>query len=805
MIEPIFEPDVIGQIRASLDLRQPNVEALETIAIDTARYFADGSTDTFEGVIEVATGVGKTYVAAAVVEYFAAQDRRNFAIVTPGRTVTRKTIANFTAGHARSLLGGMEVTPHIITSDNFDNPGVAEALDDPNVVKLYIFTVQALLTPTTKADRRTHEFRESLGAGLYARLRDADDLVILADEYHLYSGKKFRAAIEGLQPQMLLGLTATAPKGSPVIYRYPLAAAIADGYVKSPVLVGRPDDRADAYTKLNDGLRLLDRKAIAYANYQADHPEAGVVNPLMLVIAPDTTAADDVETLLKRPDLAAGRYAGSVLTVHSNVKDPDEALALLDGVEDPGSKVRVIVSVGMLREGWDVKSVAVLCSLRASVSEILTEQTLGRGLRLPYGQRTGDEVLDTLEVVAHERYQDLIARVEKMKTEMLDYRTTLAATYEGTPDPETAEAGVSVTGSDDGAATLGGVTITGVDERIEHSDEVMGGVGEQLQPREIEPPLLLPIVTVAAVEAPWSINSITDTEPFRQDGRLIAADPENRLLRTVVTGKVTTDTATGRRIASMGRRAAVHEVASEGLVLPLADARQQLVEAIIQGGAVASRPAELRRLAEIVDVFIEGLGDHAAEALSAFGGRAAAAVSSRIRVAQREVKPALAFHDDIKLRPFASLRFGRTNAHDAGEAFVRGDGYRGFTKSLYTEDWFDSESAEFALARLFDRAPQVTWWLRLQRGDLPLPWQGGGYNPDFIVRDDAGAFWVIEGKSDRDIANEDVVAKRKAANQWANHVRTHMGVPWHYMFVSERDIKTAKESWPALKRLSGAV
>ena len=75
-----------------------------------------------------------------------------------------------------------------------------------------------------------------MGAGLYARLRDADDLVILADEYHLYSGKKFRAAIEGLKPQMLLGLTATAPKGSPVIYRYPLAAAIADGFAE----VARP-------------------------------------------------------------------------------------------------------------------------------------------------------------------------------------------------------------------------------------------------------------------------------------------------------------------------------------------------------------------------------------------------------------------------------------------------------------------------------------------------------------------------------------------------------------------------------------
>src|SRR5690606_17640461 len=115
----------------------------------------------------------------------------------------------------------------------------------------------------------------------------------------------------------------------------------------------------------------------------------------------------------------------------------------------------------------------------------------------------------------------------------------------------------------------------------------------------------------------------------------------------------------------------------------------------------------------------------------------------------------LAFDDNIELRPFASVRFGRPSVHDAGEAFVRGDGYRGFSKSLYTEDWFDSESAEFALAGLFDRAPQVTWWLRLQRGDLPLPWPGGGYNPDFIVCDDAGAFWVVEGKSDRDIANED--------------------------------------------------
>ena len=62
----------------------------------------------------------------------------------------------------------------------------------------------------------------------------------------------------------------------------------------------------------------------------------------------------------------------------------------------------------MLKEGWDVRNVYVIASMRSSVSEILTEQTLGRGMRLPFGAYTGIEILDTLEVVAHERYEELL-------------------------------------------------------------------------------------------------------------------------------------------------------------------------------------------------------------------------------------------------------------------------------------------------------------------------------------------------------------------------------------------------------------
>ena len=69
-------------------------------------------------------------------------------------------------------------------------------------------------------------------------------------------------------------------------------------------------------------------------------------------------------------------------------------------MEDSASPVRIIISVGMLKEGWDVRNVYVIASMRASVSAVLTEQTLGRGMRLPFGAYTDIELLDTLEVLS---------------------------------------------------------------------------------------------------------------------------------------------------------------------------------------------------------------------------------------------------------------------------------------------------------------------------------------------------------------------------------------------------------------------
>src|SRR5690606_3813377 len=70
--------------------------------------------------------------------------------------------------------------------------------------------------------------------------------------------------------------------------------------------------------------------------------------------------------------------------------------------------VRAIVSVSKLKEGWDVKNIGVIVAFRALASETLTEQVLGRGLRLPFGERTGLGPIDQVDIVAHEKYTELL-------------------------------------------------------------------------------------------------------------------------------------------------------------------------------------------------------------------------------------------------------------------------------------------------------------------------------------------------------------------------------------------------------------
>lgn len=806
-----FDTDRVSAIDARLELREPNRCALETLAAYVTKHFEiEQRPPPFRAVLDSATGVGKTYVLAAALEYFAAEGTRNFAVITPGRTILEKTQGNFTPGHPKSLLGGMEVKPVVITSENFSSPAMRAAMDDPDEVKLYVFTVQSLTTPSTKQGKKTHEFNEGLGAAFYAALQGTDDLMVFADEHHSYFGKSFADAVNDLDPRALVGLTATPHKNTPneeIIYQYPLSAAIADELVKTPVLVGRKDDRTDLKTKLLDGAQLLRLKERAVETYCAAEEDAGAINPLMLVIAQSIEEAEELETILKDPTFAKGEFAEKVLRVDS--KAGDEALAQLEKLEEPGSPFRIVISVGMLKEGWDNKAVFVIASLRASVSTTLTEQTLGRGLRLPFGHYTGIQALDTLEVLAHENYEKLLKKKEVLQAEFIDWRTSLVFTKnaagEAVPSTEKSqtepELGVSEDGNVQGAG--GKPMIASFEDYSKESEGQLDKLQEELMPRADCPKLSIPRVKMDSLKAEFSLADITDTDRFEKAGKSIASNPDAELRRTTISARIV-EGADGLRHTELVTAPAAEPVKSGASLIPLEDSWQALLDGLLGAGVVPARKSERQAAAPIMEAFVQGLGEDAEELLSAYGDRAAAKLVELVTEAQREYKPKVAFKNVVELIDFDKTRLSRpkTTQNLAGK-FARGVGYE-YSKSAFTQDWFDS-GPERDVANVLDGAEDVDFWLRLQVGDLPILWaEDRSYNADFVVIEKDDTHLIVEVKMQKEMTSEEVLGKRKAAKRWVNHVNKDSKVKqtWGYLLLGEDDIKAAKGSWPALKKLA---
>lgn len=824
--------DLLEAVSSRLDLRTPNKEALDSLIFEmTQHYGVDAKMPPFECVIDSATGVGKTYVLVGAIEYLAAVGMRNFVVVAPGATIRDKTIAHFTVGHPKSLLGTIDSKPYLVTVDNFNTPATRAVLDDDSRVKIYVFTVQSLTAPTTTQGRKTHAFQEGLGTGFYAHLSQLDDLVVFADEHHCYFGPAFSEAIVSLDPFAVVGLTATPHKLTPqdtIIYRYPLAAAIADRWVKTPVIVARKDDRVDTFTKLADGTKLLGYKASAVTAYCAEH-NVTPINPVMLVVAQNTGEADEFADILRSEEFDEGRWADAILVVHSNLTGAkkEQALAALDSVEDPGSPIRIIISVGMLKEGWDVKNVYVIASMRASVSKVLTEQTLGRGLRLPFGRYTGVEMLDTLEVLAHEKYDALLRTAGVLNEQFIDKRTravlrqsssgqmvAVSETTSVNPDvilepgkaqsqssdhrPETAEE----------TGKKGGVVIEALNDRqaaLNNQAANQQPAVKTYTPLDSMLAVAVPVLKMSAVKTQFSLADITDLDTFRKLGRQIAADPETELRRVRVSARVVTG-RDGLRRTELITNSTTDRLEASSTLIPLLDIRKRLVDAILAAPVVPKRANQAYPANQIVDAFLEGIGpEHIEKVLSAYSDRASARLVRHVTVEHRKFLAAPQFEEVVELRVLGKPRQSKRKVLlDRTGKFNKSVAYDSFSRSVYGIDWFDSEP-ERSVANLVEDSNDVACWMRLQVGELPILWRSDGreYNADLIVVEKDGNHWVVEIKSDDTADSIDVQAKRTAARRWVNHVNASDDVDptWHYLLVTETDIAQAQGSWSALKAL----
>lgn len=449
---------VIASLRARMSLRTPQDVALRELADiidliephkdqDVAAALAAISTaypqvSDFERdfpslCFSLATGVGKTRLMAAFIAYLAATGRsRHFFVLAPNVTIYEKLLADFTPGTAKYVFKGLSEfasrPPVIISSDNWESGiGVrgGDLFDAP--VHINIFNVDKI-NKDVRAEGKTgrapkiKSIREYVGGSYFEYLAGLDDLVILMDEAHRYRASAGAKAISDLKPILGLELTAT-PKavGSNaafrnVIYDFSLAEAMEAGYVKEPAVATRAnfdpksvsEEELEAI-KLEDGVHHHEHVRVELLKY-AGNAERPLVHPFMLVVATDTEHARRLQSFIESDYFFEGRYRGRVVQIHSGLRgdESDANAEALLAIEKSG-KTDIVIHVNKLKEGWDVTNLYTIVPLRASASDILTEQTLGRGLRLPYGKRTGVDAVDTLTVIAHDRFAQVIDEARK--------------------------------------------------------------------------------------------------------------------------------------------------------------------------------------------------------------------------------------------------------------------------------------------------------------------------------------------------------------------------------------------------------
>lgn len=814
---------LLEEVRHRLSLRTPNFQAIESVAYMMSQHYdVEEQQEPFECIVDSATGVGKTYIMAGLIEYLAGIDTpaRNFLILTPGRTIRDKTVRNFTRGDDKALTASMRSDLVVVTADNFDTAAIAKAITDTSKTKVYIFTVQALTKPDTDAGRETHEYQEFLGASFYDWLGTLDDLVILADEYHCYRGPAFSKTITNLNPELVVGVTATPdPKDEDlVVYRYPLAKAIEDEYVKIPVLVARQDDRSDAQTKLLDGVTLLKHKERVSDAWAAENDRTAV-RPVMLVIAQTIEDAEAYRDILDSESFDGGAWVNKTLLVHSKLTgdDKEKALADLDAVEDPESPVRIIISIGMLKEGWDVKNVYVIASMRASVSEVLTEQTLGRGMRLPYGKYTGEQMLDTVEVLAHEKYEALLKKRQALSQSMVDHR--ILAQVRTTGDgkkvvrKKTEEVENPFEDEPTSAPQGGGgepKSTTGEEQPVEHVqalDDHLKQIEDRAKdvpdearthlPLPDREPIRIPYVQRVAQAQAVSLNQVHEMKPFEDLGKALQHEAGDELIRTALKAK-------GGQIKGQKAKDVVEAL---HLDTPLETSRKGLIERVMKVKGVERRKSELNAAASIVDTVIEAMGDTAAENLSAYFDRAARRLESEVSKQIRErARLDVVFDDRVEIADLDKPRTARRKHEtDHTDSFERALAYNGWEKNAYEYAWFDS-SPEYKAAGAADADDNVVVWARLHRNDIPITWtqEGREYNPDLVVIeeiDNKRTCWLVETKMNKEMTSAEVTAKKRAARTWANTVNNsgQADGKWQYLLLSENDVNDAAGSWAQMK------
>ena len=808
----------------------------------------------------LATGVGKTRLMGAFISYLhLAHGLNNFFVMAPNLTIYNKLIADFTPNTPKYVFKGIAefatAAPEIITGDNYEAKA-GTLFEQVQRCKVNIFNISKINAEVRGGKSpRIKRLTEYIGESYFEYLAGLPDLVLIMDESHRYRASAGVRAINELKPVIGLELTATpfveTAKGAipfkNVILDYPLGQAMADGFVKEPAVVTRKNfnpagmsAEAIELMKLQDGVRLHEQVKVELETYARESGKE-IVKPFVLVIARDTTHAKQLIDVIQSDAFFDGRYKTKVIQVDSSKTgaEEDAMVERLLKVEHTDEPTEIVVHVNMLKEGWDVTNLYTIVPLRAANARILIEQSIGRGLRLPYGTRTGVNTVDRLNIIAHDKFQEIVDEAKKpgstirlqhviLEPEQLGEKTVTVVSQSqlanklglqpeqatnSTLVPKTADPPVFTTPADQHVAQLAHQVI----RSLENQPQMVPGVA-YLTKSDVQALVLNEVVAQYRPSQP-EIEGVT-AQPDIAD--IVAKTTALVIQHTIDIPRIlvlpTGNVQSGFTAFTLKLDTLNYPPVSEELWAKHLRTEQVDVIAMGKAGIEESRLEDyvVSGMVEFDDVSY----DAHADLLYDLAGQVVRHLSSYLPDEHETCKVLNCYQRDIARFVHAQMQehyWEKASGYEVkiskGFSELKPSAYTasvaepvldyrqppadksnmakylfgGFTRCLYPVQKFQSD-AERTLAVILER--EALKWFKPAKGQFQIYYKTGAehleYQPDFVAETPAGIY-MLEPKARNEMANAEVLAKKEAAVKWcqqaSDHAQTYQGKPWKYLLI----------------------
>lgn len=855
--------EIVNKIKYAMSLRTPQAEALSYLdAISSHCDYKKDSKDVVEAVASeycekqrkvkvdfdfpsfcyaMTTGIGKTRLMGASVYYlYKTKGYKHFFILAPGNTIYDKLRKESNPSHPKYIFKGLESemgNPKVFDGENYDTylldlQTPTLQLKKTSEIQLFIFNIGKIFNSKTDTQFNFHKFKETLGASFADVLAQFDDLVICMDEAHRYYAPASMKAINYLKPILGLEFTATPKSTSNVIYAYDLARGAVEGYLKIPVVMGRSNiagyNQNDIEEmKIRDGLALHEHRKTLLREY-CSNQNLEYVKPIVLIACKDTDHAKKISALLCSDNFLDGKYKGKVIEIHSKQTgdESEENIRLLLSIENVSNPVEIVLHVYKLKEGWDVNNLFTIIPLNAAKSDILAMQTIGRGLRLPFGEQTGNEELDTLDIVAHDHYRELVDEIKSR--DIFRYRDL---------DKETGEysefVGVSATIDDSQLSLLDfAITSSGVKSfaevcnpktQIEIYQEYIKNFMNTQKKEKFEEDNQLSLFDFDS-NVVSDINSeykILDNKAIQVKSRPLSKDSFIKIIeeyseKAISVPKILVQTNSEIKFNRFDVKRTIDDFEVAMAKIERFDAVNQQLLSIIDAQILEVNDARNTLACMLIDTISELSYDDAdfiIDVVEQYLNLIQGDEENKRRIVRRyaslivaDIRKQIYQHMDRKTHDIHIIqkdlilfrKFIKNVKEDgkvkydkpfSDKSNIRKYLFTGYKKSYYQANAFDSDT-ERLFSIILEEDPDVIRWIKPPLNQLGLFWKAGQqYNPDFLVETTARKF-MVEVKALNEVTSEEVISKAREGIKWCRFASTadpdHKS--WEYKLISDDNI-----------------